>query len=166
MFLVKKIITTKRFGAASAFLGTIFLSLLLFVWPNLHDYRQALLVYSSLNGNTSRMKLLFALGADANEFECQTANCWTPLYAAAAANQSEAVQLLLARGADVNKKLKRGQTSLMIASYHGDIEMVRLLISSGADVNSDCEGETALSFAKQKGHAELANLLIATGASR
>lgn len=166
MFLVKRIITAKRFGAATAFLGTIALSLLLFVLPNLHDYRQALLVYSALNGNTSRMKLLFALGADANELECQTAHCWTPLYAAAAADQYEAVQVLLARGADVNKKLKRGQTALMIASYHGDTDMVRLLISSGADVNGDCDGDTALSWAKEKGHTEIVNLLIATGATR
>ncbi len=164
MLLARKIITPRRFGAAIAFFGAIFLSLLLFIWPNLQSYRQALFVYSALNGNTGRMKLLLALGADVNELECPTALCFTPLVAAAAANQSEAVQMLIANGADVNKKLKRGQTALMIASFHGDTEMVRLLISSGADVNADYEGNTALSWAKQNGHEDTAKLLIEAGA--
>ena len=159
-------ITPRRFGAASAFLGAIFLSLLLFIGPKLQGQRQAFLVYSALNGNISRMKLLLALGADANELECQTAYCLTPLVAAASANQSAAVQMLIARGADVNKKLKRGQTALMIASFHGDTEMVKLLIASGADVNADYEGDTALSWAKQKGHQDVAKLLIEAGATK
>lgn len=161
-----KIITVKRFGAGIAFFGAILLSLLLFVWPSLRAYRQAAFVGSALHGNTGRMKLLLDLGADANGFECETAGCWTPLFAAAAANQYEAVQLLLAHGADVNKHLKRGQTALMIASYHGDTEMVRLLISKGADVNADCEGDTALNWAKQQGHSEIVRLLIAAGAAQ
>jgi hypothetical protein len=166
MSLLKRIVTAKRFGAASAFFGAVCLSLLLFVWPKFQSYRQSFLVYSSLNGSISKMKLSLVLGADANEAECEAANCWTPLVAAAAANQPEAVQLLLERGADVNKKLKRGQTALMIASYHGDTELVRLLISSGADVNVDCEGDTALSWARQKNHAEIISLLVAAGATR
>lgn len=166
MSLVKRIFTAKRFGAASAFFGAICLSVLLLVWPKFQSYRQSFLVYSSLNGNISKMKLSLALGADANESECEAANCWTPLVAAVAANHPEAVQVLLERGADVNKKLKRGQTALMIASYHGDTEMVRLLISSGADVNVDCEGDTALAWARQKNHGEIVSLLIAAGATR
>jgi ankyrin repeat protein len=166
MLLLRKIITPRRFAAASAFLGAIFLSLLLFVWPNLQGYRQSLLIYSALNGNTGRMKLLLALGADANELECQTAYCLTPLVAAASANRSAAVQMLMAHGADINKKLKRGQTALMFASYHGDTEMVKLLIASGADVNADCDGDTALGWAKQKGHEDVAKLLIEAGATK
>jgi ankyrin repeat protein len=75
----------------------------------------------------SKMKLSLALGADANESEFEASNCWIPLIAAVEANQPEAVHLLLERGADVNKKLKRGQTALMTASYHGDTGMIRLL---------------------------------------
>lgn len=161
-----RVFTARRFGAASAFFGAIFLSLLLFVGLNIQSYRQSLLIHSSLSGNIRVMKLSFALGAAANDSECQSAYCWTPLVAAAAANKSEAVRLLLERGADVNKKLKRGPTALMIASFHGDIEMVRLLLANGADVNADCLGDTALSWAKQKGHPEVVNLLIASGATR
>lgn len=166
MMLVRRVFTAKRFGAAGVFFGAIFLSLVLIISLHFRSYRQSLLVHSSLSGNVAMMKLSLALGADANEFDCPTSYCWTPIVSAAAANRLEAVRLLLERGADVNKKLKRGPTALLIASFHGDIEMVRLLLANGADVNADCEGDTALSWAKQKGHPEVVNLLIASGATR
>ena len=167
MLSAKKMITRRRVAAVAAFTGAIVFSLVLLSWPNLRNYRQPAFVESAFNGNVGRLKLLLAVGADANEFECHTARCRTPLIAAAGAGQYEAVQLLLARGADVNKRMKRGQTALMFASYHGHTELVRLLLASGADVNADFEGEdTALSWAKQKGHAEIVNLLMATGATR
>jgi|SRR5215216_6728919 len=166
MLLIKKMITGRRVAAAIAFAGAMVFSLVLLSWPNLRNYRQVAFVESALNGNVVRMNLLMAVGADVNEFECQTARCRTPLIAAAGAGQYEASQLLLARGADVNKKMKRGQTALMFASYYGRTEVVRLLLTSGADVNADFEGDTALSWAKQKGHAEVADLLIGAGATR
>jgi uncharacterized protein len=166
MSAVKKMIIGRRVAAAIAFTGAIVFSLALLSWPNLYHYRQLAFVESALNGNIGSMKLLLALGADVNEFECQAPRCRTPLIAAAEAGQSEAVQLLLARGADVNKKMKRGQSALMFASYHGHAELARLLLENGADVNADFEGDTALSWARQKGHAEIVNLLIGTGATR
>lgn len=166
MLLVKKMIIGRRVPAAIAFTGAIVFSLVLLSSPNLRNYRQVSFVESAYNGNIGCMKLLMAVGADANEFECQNARCRTPLIAAAEAGQYEAAQLLLARGADVNKRMTRGQTALMFASYHGHTELVRLLLGNGADVNADFEGDTALNWAKQKGHAEIVNLLIATGATR
>ena len=159
-------ITARKIGATVAFTGAIVFSLVLIAWPNLHRYRQLLFVDSALYGNVGRMKLLLALGADVNKFECQTPRCLTPLIAAAETGQYEAAQLLLERGADVNKRMKRGQTALMFASYHGHIDVGRLLLASGADVNADFEGDTALSWAKQKDHAEIVNLLITSGATR
>ena len=166
MLSVKKTITGRKVSAAIAFTGAIVFSLVLLTWPNLRSYRQVAFVESAFNGNIGWMKLLMAVGADTNGFECQTVRCRTPLVAAAEAGQYEAVQLLLAHGADVNKRMKRGQTALMFASYHGHTELVRLLLQSGADVNADFEGDTALIWAKQKGHAEIVNLLITTGATR
>jgi ankyrin repeat protein len=166
MLSIPKVITTRRLGAGIAFAGAIALSVLILAWPSLRYYRQPVLVESALRGNISMIKLLLVLGADVNEFACPTSRCLTPIVAAAEANQVEAVQLLLARGANVNKRLRRGQTALMFASYHGDTEMVRVLLSSGADPNVVCEGESALSWAKQNGHAEIVNLLVAAGATR
>ena len=166
MLPIKKMITGRRVVAAVAFAGAIVFSLVVFSWPNLRNYRQVAFVESALDGNVGRMKLLMAVGADANDFECPTARCRTPLIAAAGAGQYEASQLLLARGADVNKRMERGQTALMFASYYGHTEVVRLLLASGADVNADFIGDTALSWAKQKGHAEIVDLLVAAGATR
>ena len=166
MLLTTKMITGRRIAAVVAFTVALVLSLVLLSWPNVRNYRQAAFVESALNGNVGWMKLLLAAGADVDEFECPTARCRTPLIAAAQGGRCEALQLLLARGADVNKKMKRGQTALMFASYYGHTEAVRLLLTSGADVNADFEGDTALSWAKQEGHGEIADLLIATGATR
>jgi Ankyrin repeats (3 copies) len=130
-------ITGRRVAAAVAFTGAIVFSVVLFTWPNLRNYRQAAFVESALEGNVGRMKLLMAVGADANEFECPIARCRTPLIAAAGAGQYEAAQLLLARGAHVNKRMKRGQSALLFASDYSHTEMVRLLLTSGADVNAD-----------------------------
>jgi uncharacterized protein len=111
------------------------------------------------------MRLLLALGADINGFECHAAGCRTPLIAAAEGGQFKAMQLLLVSGAEVNKNLKLGQMALMFASFHGDAELVSLLLSSGAEVNADCERDTVLIFARKRPH-ENRNLLIAAGATR
>ena len=166
MSSAKNVITRRRVGATIAFSAAIAFSLILLTWPNLHYYRQSALVDASLNGKLSRMKFLLALGADANEFECPNVRCLTPLVAAVEANQSEAVRLLLARGANVNKRLRRGQTALMFASYKGNTEMVKFLLSNGADPTADCEDNTALHWAEEKGHPEIVNLLLAAGATR
>ena len=162
MFPANKIITHSRVGAAIAFVGAFAFSLVLFAWP----HRQSIFVYASLTGNVGTMKLLLALGVDVNGFEGEQASGLTPLIAAASANKLEAVELLLARGADVNLRLRRGQTALMFASYHGDTEMAKLLLSKGADPNADWLGDTALSWARQKGHPQIVSLLVASGATR
>jgi hypothetical protein len=161
-----EIIISKWVGDCAVFFGALILSLVLVNWPTFLIYRQALFVDSALHGNIGRMRLLLAFGADANGFECPTPRCRTPLIAAVQRDQYEAVQLLLARGADVNKKMKRGQTALMMASYYDHAELVRLFLANGADVNGDFEGDTALNWAKEKHHPEIVELLIAAGATK
>jgi hypothetical protein len=112
------------------------------------------------------MKVLLAVGADVNEPACQTFLCPPPIVAAAFNQDPSAVRFLLDRGADANSRMKRGQTALMIASYHGYTNTVRLLLSRGADVNADFEGDTALEFARQKSHGDIADLLIKSGATK
>lgn len=166
MSLAKRIITSRRTNAAIAFTGAIALSFFLLNWPNLREYRQVVFVDAALEGNVTLMKLLLFIGADANGLECQQVRCRTPLIAATQTGQHEAVQLLLARGADVDQRMKRGQTPLMFASYYGHTELVRLFLANGADVNADFGGDTALTWAKQKRHAEVISLLVANGANR
>lgn len=60
----------------------------------------------------------------------------TPLSLAALRNQHGAACLLIARGADVNKRdFPDNAGPLHFAAAHADIEMVRLLVEAGADVD-------------------------------
>ena len=154
-------ITSRRVAAALAFIAAIGFSVALF----LYKYRQAVFVEAASRGNIASMKVLLAVGADANEFECQKDRCRTPLIAATQTGQYEAAQFLLERAANVNMRMKRGQTALMFASYYGHPKLVKLFLARGADVNASFEGDTALAWAKQKGHTEIVNLLIAGGAT-
>lgn len=133
---------------------------------NIRNYRQGIFVDAALNGNIARMNLLMVLGANVDEPACQTSLCAPPIVAAAFNEDPTAVRLLLERGANVNGRMKRGQTALMIASYRGYTNIVRLLLSRGADVNADFEGDTALAFARQKSHGDVADLLIKSGATK
>jgi ankyrin repeat protein len=166
MFSLKKIITVKRVGGAAAFIAAIAFSLMLLNWPNARAYRQSLLIDAALRGNVGRMKLILAMGASADEPACQSNRCLTPLVAAALAGHADAVQLLLDRGANIDRKLTRGQTALIDAAFNGHTDTVKLLIAKGADLNSEFDGCTALGFAKLRGHTDIGNLLSKAGANR
>jgi ankyrin repeat protein len=76
-------------------------------------------------------------------------------------SQTEVVQLLLARCADVNAQDTIGFTALHSAAYKGNTEAVEQLLAKGADINhKDGFGRTALHWAAYKGRAETAKLLI------
>ncbi|KAI1658951.1 hypothetical protein F4813DRAFT_395422 [Daldinia decipiens] len=80
------------------------------------------------------------------------------------------VQLLLGRGADVNKGAAHGinQTPLQAAAEGADLDMTELLLQNGADVKgkpSTCYGGTALQFAAIGGNCNIAALLIDRGAN-
>ena len=67
-------------------------------------------------------------------------------------NQSatiEIIELMLARGADINISRKNGETPLMWAAYHGYTSIVEFLLANNADANFiNKEGETAYDWAK------------------
>ncbi|WP_456277584.1 ankyrin repeat domain-containing protein [Bacillus sp. AK128] len=66
----------------------------------------------------------------------------------------------------INQKDEHGWTSLMQASWDGDVEEVTELINSGANVNYfDDQGQTPLFLAAHQGHTNIVNTLIEEGAS-
>jgi cytohesin len=75
---------------------------------------------------------------------------WTPLHQAAIGGYREIVELLIAKGADVNAKERYiGSTPLHFAAANRRNELVELLIAKGADVNTkNKNGDTPLDTTK------------------
>jgi ankyrin repeat protein len=88
----------------------------------------------------------------------------TPLMMAAAFGSVDAVQLLIAAGADVKAVSNSGVTALHWAT--GDARKVHLLLERGADVHARSSlGRTPLIVAaSSSGTAEVVALLLANGA--
>ncbi len=61
----------------------------------------------------------------------------TALGEAVRRRRQEIVELLLVRGADIDKRDGGGVTPLMHAAYSGDVGIVRLLLEKGADTNEE-----------------------------
>ncbi|UCG57648.1 MAG: ankyrin repeat domain-containing protein [Phycisphaerales bacterium] len=109
-------------------------------------------------------------------------NGTTPLHVAAAYGRRDLVEVLIAKGADVNAKTEYGNAPLHLAVWTGHLDVVQLLIRSGADANGKTDaayllpvspdtakgaggtGTTALHLAATKGYANIVKLLIAEGA--
>ena len=72
---------------------------------------------------------------------------------------------LLKDGLAVDARDAKGNTLLMLASYHGRAEVVKLLLKSGAtvDLRND-KGQTPLGGVAFKGYVEIATQLLDAGA--
>jgi ankyrin repeat protein len=158
------------------------------------DGRTPLYSAVTLPAGTAVVKVLLEMGA---EVDARTITGTTPLFGAVIAGaentrmlldkganpsavsqtgatplmttrSSDVVSLLVARGADVKARSKRGETALADAAARGDIAAVRLLLDKGADVNAvDYRGYTPLMHATQydRDSPELVRLLLSRGAN-
>src|SRR5262245_5413419 len=90
----------------------------------------------------------------------------TALMVAARTGKIEAVNALLARGADPNiKEQWRGQTALMWAAAEGHAPVIDALLARGADVKARSNGGfTALLFAAREGRIAAVEALLKAGA--
>jgi ankyrin repeat protein len=114
-------------------------------------------------GNIEAVKQHLAAGTDVNVKGGRMVG--TPLHYAALEAHKEIIELLIAKGADVNAKDKHGRISLHLAALGGHKEIAELLIAKGAEVNAKgMTGWTALHQAAIYGYKEIAELLIAEGA--
>jgi ankyrin repeat protein len=89
----------------------------------------------------------------------------TALTFAAQSGNIPGMQLLLARGANINPRRTDGITVLMMASRAGAAEIVGELVRRKADVNEvDNDGATPLIYAAREGQKETGQVLLTAGA--
>ena len=94
-------------------------------------------------------------------------NGWTPLHAAAFADNAATAAILLAAGADVNARAKNkfDNTPLQVAMLSRSSEVAKVLLANGAEVDARMsEGATALHEAAQNGDAVSVRMLLDAGA--
>ncbi|KAI0535182.1 ankyrin repeat-containing domain protein [Xylaria digitata] len=101
--------------------------------------------------------------------ETSRATRTTALLRAIKTGNPEVVQLLIEKGAEVNKPAGQGirRTPLQQAAEENNVEIVKLLLENNADVNAPppkLEGATALQFAAIHGNCHMAMMLMDHGA--
>lgn len=84
----------------------------------------------------------------------------------ARSNQDKELEKMLQAGLSPNLKNHKGDSLLMLASYHNSLECASLLLSYGAKVDErNDRGQTPLAGVCFKGYLEMAKLLVQYGAN-
>ena len=94
-------------------------------------------------------------------------NGWTPLHAAAFADNAATAAILLAAGADVNARAKNkfDNTPLHVSMLSQSSEVAKVLMAHGAEIDARMsEGATALHEAAMNGDAVSIRMLLDAGA--
>lgn len=114
------------------------------------------LVKTASEGNAGAMAVLLQRGASPDAGAGET----PALLAAAAANHTKCIRVLLDAGADINVRNTKGSTPLMAAAFHGKLEALRQLLDAGADRHLRNKDNTnAEGFAKVRGSMEAVEML-------
>jgi hypothetical protein len=74
------------------------------------------------------------------------------------------MELLVARGADVNKANALGEQALMHAAWRGQTDAIKWLLAKGARINNGTMRWSALHYAAFSGHGKATALLLDNGA--
>jgi hypothetical protein len=88
----------------------------------------------------------------------------TGLMVAAWTGNIPLMELLVARGADIQRVNGFGETALLHAAWRGQTEAVKWLLVRGAKVNREGSEWSALHYAAFAGHGEATQLLLERGA--
>uniref|UniRef100_A0A8C8FXV6 K Homology domain-containing protein n=1 Tax=Oncorhynchus tshawytscha TaxID=74940 RepID=A0A8C8FXV6_ONCTS len=100
---------------------------------------------------------------------CQTeSNHDTALTLACAGGHEELVSVLVARGANIEHRDKKGFTPLILAATAGHVGVVEILLDKGGDIEAQSERtkDTPLSLACSGGRQEVVELLLLRGANK
>ena len=117
-------------------------------------------------GDADRVRTL--LDANGSLRDAHAPDGWTPLHLAGHFRQRAVIELLLARGADVNAVSHNADANAPLhAAVAGgaDVALLRRLIKAGARVNHrQSGGYTALHEAAAVGNADVVRMLLEAGA--
>lgn len=81
-------------------------------------------------------------------------------------NDKESLEIMLNHGLNVNLSNHKGDTLLMLASYHNSLEVAQMLLQRGAEVDkTNNRNQTPLAGVCFKGYVEMAKLLLQYGAN-
>ena len=130
------------------------------------DGGETALHYAAVYGSTDTIKVLLDAGADVNAIcACQGQpyiDGGTALFGAVHHVRYRAVEVLIANGADVNRKNSAGQSALIIAAERGLMDIARALLKAGAHAaDTDKDGRSAETLARRGKHSEIVELLQA-----
>ena len=119
------------------------------------------IMLASLRGNTGIVEQLLKAGAAFDD------EGWNPLLYAAFEGRVEIVDLLLARGANVNALAPNKSTPLMFAARNGHDDVVARLLKAGAklDLKND-QNETAEGWALKHRNTDIAEMIQAERKAR
>lgn len=81
-------------------------------------------------------------------------------------DECENLEIMLKAGLNPNLKTAKGDTLLMLASYHNSLKTSSMLLEMGANVDEPNDrGQTPLAGVCFKGYIEMAKLLVRYGAN-
>ncbi len=120
------------------------------------------LVMACGEGDFDFVKTLLETGIDVNGIGSEG---FTPLMMAASEEETEVLEYLIRKGADINLK-NNGWTALIEAADEGSLESMRRLLKAGADVDYyfTQDTPTAITMAASEGYLKCLKLLVEYGA--
>jgi len=122
------------------------------------------LIVASVKGDTDIVNILTNNGAYIETRENDGGR--TPLWFAAAYEQTDVVRSLVSAGADVNVQRNDGVSALGIATQEGYVEVVSLLLDNGARTETRCSNDcTPLWIASAIGQTDVLRALVSAGAN-
>ncbi|KAG5441328.1 Protein fem-1 C [Clonorchis sinensis] len=128
---------------------------------------QTCLIAACRNGHRDVAEYLIDVcGADVEqvgvvEFESEQVEGVPPLWCAAAAGHLAVVELLVSRGADVNRTTITNSTALRAACFDGHEQVVRFLVDHGANVEiPNRHGHTCLMISCYRRHDRIVEFLL------
>ncbi|CAI2733275.1 unnamed protein product [Schistosoma spindalis] len=132
---------------------------------------QTCLIVACRNGHLDVAEYLIDFhGADVEqvgvvEFEGEQVEGVPPLWCASAAGHLKLVELLISRGADVNRTTITNSTALRAACFDGHEQVVRYLVEHGANIeNPNRHGHTCLMISCYRRHDSIVEYLLSKNA--